>query len=126
MEFSDVNRRSFLKSSASAATVAAGVSAGAANAAARSEAEVAEWQSRVGSVFSAGTAELRLKSVDTTDHSGDAARPSHCRVQSISLLFALQTGNPEAAVHLNDHGLHLSQVIAPQGQTGQYFEAILN
>ena len=129
MEFSDVNRRGFLKHTATAAAVGAGLSAGSLSAAALSKAEVEQWQSRVGSRFQVGDAELVLQSVDAADHSADAARPRNLRTHSIAMLFVLQGGAIDAQQPCLKHSgqeLHLTPVVAPRGKNGSFFEAILN
>ena len=129
MEFSDLNRRGFLRTSATAVAAGAGLSAGSLSAAALTKAEVQEWQSRVGSRFQVGDAELQLQSVDATDYSADAARPKDLRTHSIAMLFVLQSGRVDAEhdrlLH-NGQELHLTQVVAPRDQSGEFFEVVLN
>ena len=129
MEFSDVNRRGFLKTSVAAAAAGAGISAGSLSAAALSIAEVKEWQSRVGSCFKIGNSEVQLQRVNVADHSADAARPDNIRTQSIAMLFVLQSGRIHAERDRLMHDgqqLYVTQVIAPRDKSGEFFELILN
>ena len=125
MDFSDVNRRSFLKTSAAA--TAAGTSLAAAHSvnAAQSLAEAEAWKARVGNRFNVGDAQLELKSVDVKSHSD---RPHNVRPHSVSMMFVVTHGtpDPEKQHYLENGGLMISRVVSPEGDARQYFEGILS
>ncbi|MEQ9406771.1 MAG: twin-arginine translocation signal domain-containing protein [Fuerstiella sp.] len=130
MESTGNNRRDFLKRSATAAAIGTGLASAATRAAAMSEAEVQVWQSRVGSCFQVGDAELQLRSVSVADNSKDPARPAHLRTHTVSLFFVLISGHIDTSSQMLNDGrqqLSLTQVCPPQGEASkQFFEAILN
>ena len=103
------------------------------SAAAIGNAEVELWKSRIGSSFQHQNAELVLQSVDATDRSADPARPRDLRrTHEIAMLFLLKRGTvADTDCHRLDigadsHDLHLKRVMAPRGEVGEYYEAILN
>lgn len=130
MDSSDLNRRGFLQTSAAAAAVGAAAATSQIQAAELSRAEIAAWQNRVGSRFVVGDCELQLKSVTPFDHTGDTARPGHLRPRSVSLLFVAQSGSLAGDqthfLHHDGQKMLVSRVVAPQNETGEYFESIVN
>ncbi len=130
MSKDNVSRRTFVKQSATVAAAGAAVGAGSAVSAAQSAAEVAAWQGKVGSRFQVADAELQLSSVDVSDHSADAARSRHLRPHSIAMLLTVKSGplniSEYHSLRTDGHELMLTPVVAPEGQRGQYFEAVLN
>ena len=121
----EASRRDFIKTTAVAGVAAAGTASAAAEATA---AEVGQWQAREGSRLRFGDSELLLRTVTVTDYSRDAARPNGIRPHSISLLLVANAGLPaEDQIHIV-HGqeLTISRIIAPEGESGSYYEAVLN
>lgn len=113
------------------ATVAAGAAAATAAIADQGRAEVDAWKALEGSTVKFGDAHLKLLSVEVHDHSLDVARPSDVRRHSISLFFEEESGRPtldSINIVRNAEGAHelvLSQVVAPQGKTGNFYEAVI-
>jgi hypothetical protein len=132
MKRTDLDRRGFLKHSATATAVGATLSAGSLTAHAATKAEADTLKNLVGRDFRVGDATMTLRSVDVADYSTDLARPGNLRSAAISLLFILKNGKlhaqADSLVKLDgiQYQLHLTQVVAPEGESGHFYEAILN
>ena len=128
MENSNPNRRVFLATSATAAAVGAGIASDAQGAAAHPE--VRQWTDQIGSRFQAGGQSLVLRSVGVTDHSADQARPRDVRPHTIELLFVSESGKKDNSSDLRmpyqSDPLFLSRIVPPEGETGAFYEGIIN
>lgn len=124
MDFSDVNRRNFLKTSATVTAAGAGLAASSAAIAAQSQAEADAWKNRIGNKFTVGDAQLQLQRVNVKRHND---RPHNVRPLTISMLFVVTHGTADTTEqhYLENGQLMISPIVAPEGETGQYFEGII-
>lgn len=131
MDASNFNRRGFLATTATVAVAGTGLGPAVAYGA-YDPAEVSEWKRLIGSRFETERDTVRLQSVVVTDYSSDRARPRHVRPYAISLRFvsdnARQTPRSIQShdLHQGAHRIVLAPVIPPEGETGVYYEGIIN
>ena len=93
--------------------------------------EIEQWKSELGSRFRIEDESYVLRSVGVTDCSADHARPRDLRPHSIELLFvrsSRRTNNDPSSLQLchRSQQITLNRVVAPQGESGDFYEGIIN